>query len=71
MKSKKETITKADVKPQKSNKQYNPAFVSCKSDVDAIRAGLKRITSDKKLFIETLIEAGIYDKNLKLTKFYR
>ncbi len=70
MKPKKETIIKADVNPPKSKKRGS-AQVCYKSDVDDIRAGLKKITSDKELFIQTLIEAGIYDKNLKLTKSYR
>ena len=70
MKPKKETTIKSDVNPPKS-KKHGSAQVCYKSDADDIRAGLKKITSDKKLFIQTLIEAGIYDKNLKLTESYR
>jgi hypothetical protein len=61
MKSKKKTISK----------KSGPVRVCHKSDVDDIREGLKEIASDDELFMQTLIDAGIYDKNMKLTKSYQ
>ncbi len=42
-----------------------------KSDVDAIMEGLKKITSNDDLFMQTLIDAGIYTKTGKLRKEYK
>jgi len=69
MKYKKKTIITEE--NSSKNKKRSPIAVRNRSDVDDIRDGLKKITSDDKLFMQTLIDAGIYDKNRKLTKTYR
>lgn len=42
-----------------------------RSDIEIIRESLAAVMADKDLFKQTLIESGVYDKNLKLTAAYR
>lgn len=41
------------------------------SDVDKIRATMKKILADPKLFRQTLIESGVYDDQMKLRPEYK
>ena len=70
MSTKKNTATKAELTRPESKKRVR-VKTERKSDVDAIMDGLKKIASDDGLFMETLIDAGIYTKEGKLTKEYK
>lgn len=70
MNTKKGTAIKAELTSPESKKDVR-VEAGRKSDVDAMMEGLKKITSDDGLFMETLIDAGIYTKTGKLRKEYR
>ncbi len=70
MSTKKYSAIKAELTNPES-KKFSHVKGGRKSDVDAIMEGLKKITSNDALFMQTLIDAGIYTKTGKLRKEYR
>lgn len=42
-----------------------------RSDIDIIKTSITTVMANKELLKRTLIESGVYDKNLKLTASYR
>jgi hypothetical protein len=42
-----------------------------RSDIEIIKTSITTVMADRELLKRTLIESGVYDKNLKLTAAYR
>ncbi len=54
-----------------SRKYLERLIESGASDIQIMKARLKTVVHDKDLQKKVLIDSGVYDKDLKLTKHYK